>query len=81
MNILNRLSQLAPIAFAGLLYISSPQAAVAVEAPIQAAQPMEVSPSAPVMTAYYYRGRRYPYRYHGMYFGHRYYRYGRYHYY
>ena len=72
---------LLPIVLTALLHTATARAA--------AAAPM-LTPSVPqtlcpcgvlTETAYYYRGRSYPYRYHGMYFRHRYYRYGRWHYY
>lgn len=68
------------IAVAGLICIQAPSAnaTVAMHTPSTG-----LAPSEPVTQAgyYYYHGRRYPYRYHGMYFNHRYYRGGRYHYY
>ena len=77
-----RLSPLAPVAIIGLLYAVAPRAAVAVERPVSVERTMVVQPAASEMPAYYYyHGRRYPYRYNGMYYSHRYYRYGRYHYY
>jgi hypothetical protein len=82
-NIFMRFSQIAPIALAGFLYVAMPHAASAVERPIPAGTVMTAAPSTSAVPAayYYYHGRRYPYRYHGMYFNHRYYRGGRYHYY
>jgi hypothetical protein len=75
-------SRLLPlIVLAGILYISTAPVAAAVPVPTPSAT-VVVSPSNGVSeTAYYYRGRSYPYRNHGMYFSHRYYRYGRWHYY
>jgi len=82
-----RFSLLAPIVLAGFLCVSFPRSATAVEPPAHADTALvlpagvlsvgSVTPSA----YYYYRGRRYPYRYHGMYYSHRYYRGGRYRYY
>jgi len=37
--------------------------------------------TADIVPAYYYRGGYYPYRWGGRYYHHRYYRYGRWHYY
>jgi hypothetical protein len=75
-----RLNFVTIIAIAGFICIQAPaaNAAVAMRPPA-----VSVAPSFPVTQAgyYYYHGRRYPYRYHGMYFNHRYYRGGRYHYY
>jgi hypothetical protein len=77
-----KFSRLAPLVLASVLWIALPRGASAIEPAIHAAPANVVSASTAVTPAYYYyRGRRYPYRYHGMYFGHRYYRYGRWHYY
>ncbi len=91
MNLLMRFSSLAPILLVGCLYAVLPRAAAAVEPQLPAAHVAgyvaahvaDVAPAVSAQTAayYYYRGRRYPYRYHGAYFGHRYYSHGRYHYY
>lgn len=74
------LSCILAIAVAGFLSIHAQpaNAATAIHSPA-----VELSMPALVIQAgyYYYHGRRYPYRYHGMYFNHRYYRGGRYHYY
>ena len=44
--------------------------------------PVDVTTDAGnIVPVYYYRGHYYPYRWHGGYYGHRYYRYGRYRYY
>jgi len=67
-------------ALAGFLAVHAAPASAASAMPVPAVQS-----SAPGLASeagyYYYHGRRYPYRYHGMYFNHRYYRGGRYHYY
>jgi hypothetical protein len=75
-------SRLLPlIVLAGIVYVSTAPVAAAVPVPTASVTAV-VSPSNGVSeTAYYYRGRSYPYRYHGMYFSRRYYRYGRWHYY
>ncbi len=74
------LSFVTAVAMAGLICIKAPSAhaAAAIHRPAAG-----VASYVPVTQAgyYYYHGRRYPYRYHGMYFNHRYYRGGRYHYY
>ena len=78
---LRRSSLLLTIALAALLHAATAQAASAAPILTPLAQQM-LSPCRTLTeTAYYYRGRHYPYRYHGMYFSHRYYRYGRWHYY
>src|SRR5208283_280717 len=74
-------SLLLTIALAAFLHAATAQAASAVPMLAPSAQPMLSPCSILTETAYYYRGRSYPYRYHGMYFRHRYYRYGRWHYY
>jgi hypothetical protein len=80
-NILMRSGLLPSIALAGLLYVSPVQVAAAVPGPVPVVS-MMASPSGGLLKkVYYYRRRYYPYRYHGMYYGHRYYRYGRWHYY
>jgi hypothetical protein len=82
MKVFMRLSRLLSIAFAGFLYISAAHVAVAAQAPRPLVAAMERSSHSSIMQAYYYyRGRRYPYRYHGMYFMHRRYSAGRWHYY
>jgi hypothetical protein len=66
---------------AGLLSIPMPQKAAA--APVTTALP-HMTPNvagSSIENIYYYRGGYYPYRYGGMYWHHRYYRYGRWHYY
>ncbi len=75
-----RLSFVTAIAVAGFFCIQAPAANAAVAMHMQST---EIASSVLATHAgyYYYRGRRYPYRYHGMYFNHRYYRGGRYHYY
>jgi hypothetical protein len=71
MKMLKRITPLAQIALAGFLYAALPHAAAAVEPPPPAAI-TAVAPSVSATPAYYYyHGRRYPYRYHGMYFSHR----------
>ena len=75
-----RFSFVTALAVAGFICIQAPSAdaAVAMHRPSAGlASPMPVTEAG----YYYYHGRRYPYRYHGMYFSHRYYRGGRYHYY
>jgi hypothetical protein len=82
MKIFKLLSQRSSIAFAGLLYISAAQVAVAAQAPKPLVQATELSSHSSIAAAYYYyHGRRYPYRYHGMYFSHRRYSRGHWHYY
>jgi hypothetical protein len=79
MKLLN-ISFVTAIAVAGLICVQAPSAVAAVAMHTPSAG---VASSVPVTQTgyYYYHGRRYPYRYHGMYFNHRYYRGGRYHYY
>ncbi len=74
------LSFVTAVAVAGFIAKQAPAADAAMAIHTSSA---EISPFAPVVEAgyYFYHGRRYPYRYHGMYFNHRYYRGGRYHYY
>jgi hypothetical protein len=68
------------IAVAGFLSVQAPVASAAVAMHTPSTE-LTSSVSVKQVGYYYYRGRRYPYRYHGMYFNHRYYRGGRYHYY
>jgi hypothetical protein len=66
------------IAVAAVAYIAASEITQAL--PI-APLPAEVTTEAGnIIPVYYYRGRYYPYRWHGHYYRHRYYRYGRYHY-
>ena len=82
MKVFKRLSGLSSIAFAGFLYVSAAQVAVAAQAPRPVAQAMEWSSHSSITQVYYYyHGRRYPYRYHGAYFNHRRYSHGRWRYY
>jgi hypothetical protein len=80
MKFFAKLSFVTAAAVAGFLTIQATPAlaAAAVHTPaVQSAAPSQVAE-----TAYYYsHGRRYAYRYHGMYFNHRYYRGNVYHYY
>jgi hypothetical protein len=79
MKIFKRLSQLSSVAFAGLLYISAAQGAVAAQAPKPLVQAS--SHSSIEQAYYYYHNKRYPYRYHGAYYNHRRYSGGHWHYY
>jgi hypothetical protein len=66
------------IAVAAVAYIVTSEITQALPiAPLPAELATEAGNIIPV---YYYRGRSYPYRWHGHYYRHRYYRYGRYHY-
>ncbi len=79
MNVFKTMIFAAALAIAG--YVCMQQPAVAAQAismpPVVSSATKQMIPEA----YYYYRGRRYPYRYHGMYFNHRYYRNNRWHYY
>jgi hypothetical protein len=76
-----RLSLLSVTIMAGVLSVPVPREAAAV--PVTTATPWitlsQVGGS--ILDVYYYHGRSYRYRYGGHYYGHRYYRYGRWHYY
>jgi hypothetical protein len=79
MNLFKTMIFAAALAIAG--YVCMQQPAIAAQAismpPVLSSATKQMIPEA----YYYYRGRRYPYRYHGMYFNHRYYRNNRWHYY
>jgi hypothetical protein len=79
MNLFKTTIFAASLAIAGFFCIQAPAiAAQAISSPAVVSSAIQhVTPEA----YYYYRGRRYPYRYHGMYFNHRYYRSNRWHYY
>lgn len=82
MIISKRPGWLLPIAVAACLWAGLPPAIAAVAIPAHVTRSIEASPSATSARAYYYyHGRKYAYRYRGLYFGHRYYRNGRFHYY
>jgi hypothetical protein len=82
MKIFKLLNQRSSIALAALLCISAPQIAVAAQAPKPLVQATELCSHSSVTPAYYYyHGRRYPYRYRGMYFNHRRFSRGHWHYY
>ena len=66
---------------AGLLSVPMPDKAAA--APVTTTVP-HITPAvagSSIENIYYHRGGYYPYRYGSLYFHHRYYRYGRWHYY
>jgi hypothetical protein len=76
-----RTSLLSVMFVASLLSIPMPQKAAAT--PVTTAA-LDITPAVvgrSIEEVYYYRGGYYPYRYGGMYWHHRYYRYGRWHYY
>jgi hypothetical protein len=72
---------LAVMVTAGLLSVPAPHEAAAAPVTIAAPQILATLASGSIERIYYYRGGYYPYSYRGMYFRHRYCRYGRYHYY
>jgi len=79
MNLFKTIIFAASLAIAGFFYIPAP--AVAAQAISMPPVASSATHQATAEVYYYYRGRRYPYRYHGMYFNHRYYRGNRWHYY
>jgi len=76
-----RLGLLSLLAVAGLLSSAVSREAAAAPVTTAGAHTISGSSGSSIESVYYYRGGYYPYRYGGMYYRHRYYRYGRWHYY
>jgi hypothetical protein len=65
-------------AVAAVAYIAASETTRAL--PIAPLPPQVTTEAENIIPVYYYRGRYYPYRWHGHYYRHRHFRYGRYHY-
>jgi hypothetical protein len=76
-----RLNLLSVMIVAGVLTAPVPQKAAAAPVTIAAARIIPGVAGSSITKIYYYRGGYYHYRYGGRYYRHRYYRYGRWHYY